>query len=248
MDFGKEAIEKIEQMTLRGMTVEGNGRMYSAANLHPVMYVPRQETLTVHNLRGFCGFINNDIDGNIAGQKMLIVVNSPEEVELISENTGDDLKRTVPVKAEVSDLLKTFPFGKFITQEEFAIAFRSLFVKKDGDDFDYVLSYSQKLVGMTAIEGGDDGVAQSVQIKKGVSGALKENVSLKAIVKLSPYRTFREVEQPESEFLLRVKQGRENEPPMIALFEADGGAWVNNATQNIVDYIQRIVEDIPIIA
>ena len=36
--------------------------------------------------------------------------------------------------------------------------------------------------------------------------------------------------------------------PSVALFEADGGAWINQATENIVQYIQSMVSDIPVIA
>jgi hypothetical protein len=210
------------------------------------MYIPRPETITVHNLRGFCGFIANDIDKRIHKAESLVVVDSPEEVRLISAVDGDDLKREELIKAELSDELKTFPFGKFLSQEEFAILFRSLFVKKDGDDFDYVLLYASKLTGGTQIDGDDDGITQNVQVKRGVSGALKDKVALKPIVKLSPYRTFREVEQPESEFLLRVRLNS-NDQPDVALFEADGGAWANQATENVVAYIQSMV-DIPVIA
>lgn len=64
MDFGKETIEKIEQLVKNSYTVEVDGRVYSAARLNPVLYEPRPDTVTVHNLRGFCGFINNDIDKN----------------------------------------------------------------------------------------------------------------------------------------------------------------------------------------
>ena len=43
---------------------------------------------------------------------------------------------------------------------------------------------------------------------------------IRPVVKLRPYRTFLEVEQPESDFLIRIREGGE-----IGFFEADGGAW-----------------------
>jgi hypothetical protein len=248
MEAGKELIEKIEQLVTDRLTVEVGEYTYSAANLRPVMYVPRPDTIRVHNLRGFCGFITNDIDGMIVKDESLIVVDSPTHVRLISAVDGLDLKREELVRADMDENLKTFPFGKFMSQEEFAIWFRSLFVQETGnDDFDYVLSYSSKLVGGTQIEGSDDGITQEVQVKRGISGALKEQIGLKPIVRLSPYRTFREVEQPQSEFLLRVRMDGNNNPT-VALFEADGGAWINQATKNIVGYIESIVKDIPVIA
>lgn len=247
MENGKETIEKIEQLIRNSMTVEAGGRLYSAAALQPVMYNPRPQTLTVHNLRGFCGFINNDIDHAIAGRPMLIVIDSPEHVRLIAETSGDDMKRTVPAEARIADRLQTFPFGQFLSQEAFAISFRSLFAREEGDDFDYVLSYVSKLAGGTQIDGEDDGISQKVQVRRGLSGALKESAVLKPIVKLSPYRTFREARQPQSEFLLRIRLAKDD-APAAALFEADGGNWVNQAAENIAEYIQSLVAGIPVIA
>ena len=242
-----DAIEKIEKLVKDSLVVSVAGQEYTASGLKPVLYVPRPPTVKVHNLRGFCGFVNNDIDKLIKGQPHLIVVNSPKSVELISSVNGDDKKRTVFVEAELDPELQKFPFGQFMPQEEFAIRFRSLFVQKKGDDSEYVLAYASKLVGGAEIIIEDDGVTQKVQTKKGVSGALKESVALKPIVRLSPYRTFREVEQPESEFVFRARMN-EGEAPKVALFEADGGAWINQATENIVEYIKAINGDIPVIA
>jgi hypothetical protein len=246
MDAGKETIEKIQQMTEDRLIVEVDGRKYSAASLSPVIFEPHPETVIVHNLRGFCGFINNNIDGAPLNE-CLIVVNGHENVAIISPCHGEKREREVLVAAEINEYLQRFSFGKFMGQEEFAIQFRSLFVPKKGDDFEYVLSYTSKLTVGTQIDGDDDGITQKVQVKRGVSGALKEKVDLKSIVKLSPYRTFREVEQPESEFLLRVRLNQ-NDAPTVALFEADGGAWVNQATENIVNYIQALCPQIPVIA
>lgn len=51
---------------------------------------------------------------------------------------------------------------------------------------------------------------------------------------LAPYRTFLEVEQPESQFIFRMKDG-----PRGAIFEADGGAWRNQAIVNIREYLKE---------
>ena len=247
MDFGKQAIEKIESLVKGGLIVTVGDRDYSAKDLKPVMYNPKPCPLMVHNLRGFCGFINNDIDNVIKGNPYLIVVNDPKSVDLVSCFDSEDKERTVLVSARVNKELKEFPFGQFLSQEEFAIRFRSLFVSGRNDDFEYVLSYASKLTGGTEVEGDDDGITQKVTVRRGVSGALKEKAVLKPIVKLTPYRTFREAEQPESEFLFRIRPDS-NDAPTVALFEADGGAWVNKATENVVGYIQSLVDYIPVIA
>jgi len=241
-----QAIEKIEKLVKDSMVVRVGAQEYTAAHLSPVIYNPKPAELIVHNLRGFCGFINNDIDNLITGRPYLIVVNGPKSVDLVSA-VDEYQKRTILIAARINHELKEFPFGEFLDQEEFAIAFRSLFVSDKDDDFNYVLSYASKLVGGTQINGNDDGITQEVALKRGITGALKDREELKPIVRLTPYRTFREAKQPESEFLLRVRLDHKD-VPTVALFEADGGAWINQATENVVEYIQSLVPDIPVIA
>jgi hypothetical protein len=242
----KEGIEKIERLIEDSFVVNVDGRDYAARSLEPVLFEPAPDTVRVHNLRGFCGFVRNDIDRRIDRKASLVYVESPRVVRLISALRGELLRREELVDAVLEDDMKTFPFGKFLTSEEFAVLFRSLFTRKEGDDFDYVLSYTGKLVHSESISAEDDGISQNVKIRKGVSGVLVEGVTLRAIVRLSPFRTFREVEQPESEFLLRVNSV--NGVPVVALFEADGGEWINRATENVVGYIQGEIGDIPVIA
>jgi hypothetical protein len=55
-------------------------------------------------------------------------------------------------------------------------------------------------------------------------------------VMLQPYRTFREVGQPQSEFLVRLQSGEKL--PTVAVFEADGGSWQVEAIQKIVRFLR----------
>ena len=83
----------------------------------------------------------------------------------------------------------------------------------------------------------DNGVSQTVEVKAGVS--LKQNVEINPRVKLQPFRTFLEVAQPESEYLLRV-----DETGRIGLFEADGGVWKLEAMQNVKEYLAVELDDL----
>lgn len=72
------------------------------------------------------------------------------------------------------------------------------------------------------------------------SAATKEVlVEIKPRVMLRPFRTFLEVEQPESEFLLRVDLDEG-----IGFFEADGGIWKLEAKKNIADYFLKNMGDL----
>ena len=78
---------------------------------------------------------------------------------------------------------------------------------------------------------------QTVEARQGV--ALNALVEVKPRVLLRPFRTFLEVEQPESEFLLRVDPDEG-----IGFFEADGGIWKLEAKKNIADYFNANLADL----
>ena len=83
----------------------------------------------------------------------------------------------------------------------------------------------------------DNGVTQTVEARQGV--ALNTLVEVKPRVMLRPFRTFLEVEQPESEFLLRVDPDEG-----IGFFEADGRIWKLEAKKNIADYFNTNLADL----
>ena len=86
-------------------------------------------------------------------------------------------------------------------------------------------------------EAGEDivcaGVSSAVQL------TVNAVVEIKPRVMLRPFRTFLEVEQPESEFLLRVDPDEG-----IGFFEADGGIWKLEAKKNIADYFLKNMGDL----
>lgn len=54
---------------------------------------------------------------------------------------------------------------------------------------------------------------------------------------------FVEVDQPASQFIFRMKQ-EQGMGIRCALFEADGGAWKNQACQNIEQYLKKELSDV----
>ena len=84
----------------------------------------------------------------------------------------------------------------------------------------------------------DDGISQTVNVRQGVG--LKKTERLKSRISLTPYRTFTEIEQPESEFILRLDNDGK-----VGLFEADGGRWKLDAKEQIKAYFEsRLAEEI----
>lgn len=241
MDFGKEAIEKIEQLVKDSYAVQVDGKTYSAQDLEPVLYEPKAVAIEISTLTGFVDFIERNIDDLDFENYYTAVVDDPGKVMLCSALSGEKRAREVLVNARLDNYMQTFPFGQFMPQEEFIIKLHSLFEKKEGDDFDYVALMVSKIVQADTADTNDDGITQHVTVKRGISGALKEKGEIKPIVRLSPYRTFREIAQPESQFLLRIRTDDEGSV-QAALFEADGGAWRNEARLQIAAYLKEHIK------
>lgn len=62
--------------------------------------------------------------------------------------------------------------------------------------------------------------------------------TVKPRLALQPFRTFREVPQPESDFILRL-----DENWRVGLFEADGGIWKMEAKDNIKAYLEEYLKE-----
>lgn len=212
----KEAIIELDQGT------------FSRVSLNRVTE-PVASKLTVSTLTGLVDYIKTNVD-KLEG-KLLIQVKSPEEVTLYSPLNADR-EREKYVSTEAI-LPNNVVYDRFLDTERFNIMLQSAFV--DDEDKSKLLKYTALITDDTVKNFGDDGISQKVTVKTGVvsvSDAVVPNP-----VTLAPFRTFPEVEQPESKFIFRMKEG-----PSAALFEADGGAWRNKAILNIKAYLEKELE------
>lgn len=206
-----------------------------------MLYEPKAAPICVATLTGFVDFVERNIDDLDLINSYIAVIDSPQDVVLSSTLLEQRREREHLLTASLDSDMKTFPFGTFMPQEEFIIKLHSLFEKKEGDDFDYVALMVSKTVQADTADTDDDGITQHVTVKRGISGALKDKGEIKPIVRLSPYRTFREIVQPESQFLLRLKTS-DSGKVHAALFEAEGGAWRNEARLRIAAYLKEHIK------
>lgn len=112
--------------------------------------------------------------------------------------------------------------------EEMQIALRTRF--QETPDAIYAMKLLSDITSGGKITLNDNGIATSVVTNKGI--ALQSNEAIRPIVKLKPYRTFQEVNQPESSFLIRVSERG------ISLTEADGGMWKLAARETIKKFLE----------
>ena len=215
-----------------------NGDTYSDKPLHRIdMYIPKANAIEMHTLTSLVDYIKSDVDA--MSKKMIVEVASPTKVNLYSQlDYNRDREKLVSVSARVPE----FSFNNFMDQEKFCINLQSKFIDDPQTDRSLILKFAGTVEAGTVAEYGDDGITQKATVKTGI--ASKGDAIVPNPVKLRPYRTFLEVEQPISEFIFRMKQDK-YDGINCAIFEADGGAWQIAATKAIKEYLQFELADMP---
>ena len=222
----KAAVDKILELA-PAQIVEVCGRKYSDRKISPVLE-PAPAPLTVSTLTGFVDYIKSNRDG-LNYSEIIIVVESFSRVYAVSKLTGDFKQRDIFIEARFVEVSKNL-FGLYIPAEEFVVSLQSRFLPTEHSKA--ILSIIGNVKEEAVKTTGDDGITQTVTAKLGVSLAV--NVKVPNPVTLKPYRTFFEIDQPESQFIFRVKNG-----PECAIFEADGGKWKIDATERIKTYLEK---------
>lgn len=212
-------------------TLSFNGDNYTNREIYRVEGPVAQEIRTT-TLTSIVDYIKNNVDDNkMSDRNLLIHIKSPNTVVLESD-LNKDRKRETYIVAEA--LTPDINFDRFMDAEKFNIMLQSSFV--ENKDRAIVLKVAGNIKDEAVKTYGDDGTSQTVSIKTGVASIA--DVVVPNPVFLAPYRTFPEVEQPDSRFIFRMKDGAQ-----CALFEADGGAWRNVAMDLIKEYLEDQLEE-----
>lgn len=210
-------------------TYEINGETYTDNPLHRIApYVPRPEKLNVTGLDSIVKLVKAEMKK--VTLPVFIRVDGPTAVTVLTA-LDSDMKRDVLFHAECD--VPGFKEG-FRSYETAIIEIRSKFIPSE--DTDYLLDLLARINTENGVTTSDNGVSQTVEARTGVS--LKSFVNVRPRVKLAPYRTFLEVEQPASEFLLRLDNDGD-----VGLFEADGGMWKQQAKRDILAYFDDALND-----
>ena len=235
MEIGKEFVEKIEALVQAGTLVEIDGKKWATKGFTPIHFEPHPAKKRVTTLTGLVEYLQSGIDA-LDPSSLVVHVEGVDKVTVFSKLEGLDRVRDEFIEARVDERLADFAFGKYMEVEAFVIALRSLFVQTDSCD--RLIAFVSKVSGGSTFGLEDDGVTQTVNINKGVSGAVTKEASAPVIVSLKPFRTFRELDQVESEFLFRMKLiNTERQIVGCALYEADGGRWRNAAVADIKTFL-----------
>ncbi len=207
--------------------------------IEPTKLIPDDDpvaaSLEFFTLDGIVDYIIENVEGLVPIEKqnrLILHVVDQSTVELLSHPSERHKKRNVIArcKAHVPGII----YNAHMDAERFNTQLLSNFIETPAraELFKVIKSLTKEQGCNTT----DDGVSQVITVKQGVSMA--QNVTFQNPVPLKPMRTFPEIEQPESNFTLRI-----NENAQCALFEADGGVWKNVAVAGIRDYLKVKLKD-----
>lgn len=245
-EVNKETLEYLVDLgkkTKPVETLEFDGRKYTRQQIIPVKSDSRT-ALEVSTLRALADLCTNkfgdDTSPGFEGfnpTAHVIHVANEKQVQVVTAQSDEWARREVLINCRLTET-QEFPFCKFLSQDEFIIAVLSSCVPDL--DRDYVAKLAGNALAEAISHSQDDGVSQTLNTKHGAHLQTQETV--KNVVEVRLYRTFREVEQPKTKMLFRLKQSGDN-LPTFAFFPADGGSWKLEAIENVSRYLRAAIPD-----
>lgn len=232
--FLRDAIDRITDLA-RPFTMEADGHQFCSKPLVEVKAAEYAPTAyEVDTLDALVKLILTE--GLTLGRRLYVRVDSARKVTVTTTYNNGELRnpyQRFPLYEAVSDV-PGVTIGSCMSQERAIVELQSLYAVTP--DRDYLLSLLSRIDVNQGVSSVDNGISQEVSVKTGA--VLKEQTMVRPIVHLQPYRTFLEVEQPASDFLLRLD--KEGYP---SLYEADGGAWRLEAKRSIAAYLAEKLAD-----
>lgn len=230
----KEAIEKIEEMARPVVMTRGDSTFVISAdgeyrNLRPELDLPATQPL--QSLQALVTMVKKEA----LTRWPMVYIHVPTHLcveAFLPTNKETREARVTLYSAKATDVPGWDPETK-LPFERAAVALQTRF--QDSEDREYTLRLLSQITTGAKVTYNDIGVATTVVTQKGVS--LQQNSTIRPLVKLRPYRTFQEVEQPEGLFLIRIDERG------ITFIEADGGMWKLTARQTVRDYLAEALHE-----
>lgn len=225
----KEFIEHIQKTTQPLITTVGKSTFRVTAEgdveeILPTIFHP--DTLPLNSLDALVKLVRTE--ASEMDTPLYITIPDHQTVRCFGQpDAAERYFRQVYYEVHATDV-PGWDSGVKLGFEEMQIALRTRF--QETPDALYAMKLLSDITSGGKITLNDNGIATSVVTQKGV--ALQSNEAIRPIVKLKPYRTFQEVEQPESAFLIRVSERG------ISFTEADGGMWKLTARETIKQFLE----------
>jgi hypothetical protein len=241
MDMTRDFINKIQESAAPN-EIDYQGRKYVDKGMTALPLDITASPLNTETLTSIVDYIKSNTDRNaipIENGAFVIHVADYNAVELYKELNADK-KRDHLISASIEKC--RFQFGQFMPIENFIINLQSAFVQDENTKS--LLEFVGSVKDDTSVSQEDDGITQKVTAKTGIS--IAKTVKAPNPVYLCPFRTFTEIEQPQSAFVFRVRKD-ERAGVTAALFGADGDAWKHEAILSVKSYLAEELDGQPVI-
>lgn len=221
----REAIDRIISMSeIRTATI--NELTYVKANQQvtrlkaPEHYKPRP--LLFNTLTGFADYIRANPD-NLDDFNLFVQVTRHNSVELRGPLQSDNDNIRFTYAAAHPDGVG-FSFGTWHTIEDMIILLQTTCARGEGieTDIDAIIDLISNIASEHIHLQQDDGFSQQIEIRSGLS--TKSAVKVENPVRIRPWQTFVEVEQPEMVAILRFREVKDK-MPMVGLFSSTSTVW-----------------------
>ena len=225
-----EGIQQIASMARDTLVTTEDG-IRSTVKLFaiPIQPTPATNPLEVQTLSSLVEYVNGNRD-ELIPKETIIHVKSPNQVEVI-DNLDDNNDRQRFLVASTGE--GAFRFDEFLSAEFFRISVATAFVESDNRT--NLMGLVSKIREETVTDDSDDGISQTVTARSGVASV--SEVVVENPVRLQPFRTFIEIDQPESSFVVRFRGGSQ-----VGLFQVDDDSWSREAVEAIKKYIMNGLE------
>lgn len=230
MEGLKNAFQFIADLKERSMepkVVTIDGRVYCDKRLERYHVFDKASSIGVNTLTAISDYIKGKPEE--LRDTMVLHIKSPTKVGLYS---GLIDERDREYLMEASAIVNSFSFDYWYDQERFLIELQANFLHSE--DLEKIKMVAGNIKAGTTANYDDDGVSQKTTIKSGIAN--NTDVIVPNPVKLKPYRTFNEVNQPESDYVFRIRDTGKG--PEFKLVEADGGIWKMAAMKSIKEYFE----------
>jgi len=235
----KDALEYLVGLA-KPETFNFDGKRYATDKLVELpSKKPTPARVELHTLTGLLAFIQYEQLG-----KPLVTVDGPNSVTVRSGFVGGEfLQRFEYVRAT--------PYlpGQSISNahgwqdlETFLLMLQTWFVQDETTELLLQLLGNMKTESVATIA--DDGISQSVATRRGVSSL--EKVVLPSPLLLRPFRTFSEIEQPASSFVLRIRGDEDGAD--CRLVETHDNQWQLKACADIEEYLVAQAPDLVVVS
>lgn len=228
----REFLDRLLELKRPETIVSADGVEFFTQTRLPVPR-PWPEVLTFQTLTGLVSYIEDSGEW-AAKPPLFLTVSDPHIVSLYVAASPDEIHRRLVAQARYAEGL--IPFKTWVPLDEFIIMLQARFVETQYRN--ELLSVLGNVTGEAVHTEADDGVTQRVSMRVGVR--LADSTTIKNPVYLTPRRTFPDVLQPESPFILRIRGTDKKE---AALYEADGGQWQLEAEGLIVSKLNDLLRE-----